>query len=98
MRIGRISNQSFKQIKMDVDSYWSLRANASKEEVEKLKEMSLKGCNQSYIAFDSDWGRYGSCLLKGISSTSDEKICIPLGDKPIVQDVRNVINRFNMYA
>ena len=99
MRVNGIkANQSFKRIEMDEDSYWNLRSTASKAEVEKLKEMSLKGCNQSYIAFDPDWGRYGSCLLKGVSSNSEEKICIPLGEKPAVQDVRSIINKLNKYV
>ena len=99
MRINGIkASQSFKQILMDEESYWNLRCNSSKEDVEKLKKMSLKGCNQSYISFDPDWGRYGSCLLKGVSSNSEEKICIPLGEKPAAKDVRDTINALNIYA
>ena len=98
MKIGKISNQSFKRIKMDGDSYWDLRNQASAEEIEGIKNMSLKGFSHGYIVFDPDWGRYGSMLLKGIGSTSGKSLCLPLGDKPSVQDVKNAINNYNKYA
>ena len=98
MRVGKISDCSFKKIKMDQESYWNLRCRSSKEEIDKLKQMSLKGFDQCYITYDSDWGRYGNCLLKGTNSNSLEKICIPLGDKPSAQNVRNTIRNYNRYA
>ncbi len=98
MKIGKISTLNFKQIKIDEASYWKLRCHSSKEDIENLKKMSLKGVSQSCISFDPDWGKYGSCLLRGTRSTSDERFCIPLGEKPIAQNVENIINNFNRYA
>lgn len=99
MRIGSLNNNvSFRQIKMDGDSYWDLRNNASAEEVESIKNMSLKGFNHGYIVFDPDWGRYGSCLLKGIGSQTGKQLCIPLGEKPTAENVKKVINNYNRLA
>ena len=89
---------SFKQIKMDEDSYWNLRNRASKKDVESIKKMSIKNIPDAHIAFDPDWGMFGCMLILGTNTKTGKELRLPLGEKPTAQEVTRAINNYNKYV
>ena len=52
MKIGRISNQNFRRIKIDSDSLSILNNTSNKEDIISLKKMNLRGFKYGYISSD----------------------------------------------
>ena len=95
MRISGFLTPSFKQIKMDKDSYRELKTRSDESEINAVKDMSLKGFHHGYLGYDTEYNTY---ILKGINPQIGKKCIIVLGEQPTAQKVKDSINNWNLNA
>lgn len=91
MKIGRISNQNFRRIKIDSDSLSILNNTSNEEDIISLKKMNLRGFKYGYISSDDS-----GLTLTGCQPYEQRKnFSIHIAGRPTAQKVIGVVNIYN---